>query len=56
MITQKAINPALAPSIVVAINSPEPTIEADKINPGPRNFNFCVKVVGGSLMDRSVII
>jgi hypothetical protein len=42
--------------MVVATNSPEPTIEADKINPGPRNFNFFVKVAGGSLMERLVMI
>ena len=23
-----------------AINSPDPTMEADRINPGPRNFSF----------------
>src|SRR5687768_16209969 len=56
MITQKAINPALAPNMVVAINSPEPTIEADKIKPGPRNFNFCVKETGGSLIVLLVIM
>jgi hypothetical protein len=47
MITQKAMNPAFAPNMVVAINSPEPTIEADKIKPGPRNFNLLLKEVGG---------
>ena len=50
MITQNAINPAFAPNMVVAINSPEPTIEADKIKPGPRNFNLLLKETGGSLI------
>jgi hypothetical protein len=40
----------------VAINSPEPTIEADKIKPGPRNFNLLLKEAGGSLIVFSVII
>jgi hypothetical protein len=40
----------------VAINSPEPTIEADRIKPGPRNFNFWVKETGGSLIVLSVIM
>jgi hypothetical protein len=50
-ITQKVIKPAFAPSTVVAINSPEPTIEADRINPGPKNPNIFFIVVGGFLMD-----
>src|SRR5688572_458010 len=56
MITQKAIKPAFAPNMVVAINSPEPTIEADKIKPGPRNFNLLLKETGGSLIVLSVIM
>jgi hypothetical protein len=56
MITQNATNPAFAPNMVVAINSPEPTIEADKIKPGPRNFNLLLKETGGSLIVFSVII
>src|SRR5436189_2748309 len=55
MMIQKATNPALAPRVVVAINSPDPTMEADRINPGPRNFNFLKKGTGGSLMVLSVI-
>src|SRR6185295_16998236 len=50
MIIHKAANPALAPSTVVAINSPEPTIEAERINPGPRNLNLSISRTGGSLM------
>jgi hypothetical protein len=39
-ITQKVIKPPFAPRIVVAINSPDPTIEAERINPGPKNLSF----------------
>ena len=38
----KAAKPALAPSTVVAINSPDPTIEAERINPGPRNESLTI--------------
>ena len=38
--TQKVMNPALAPKTVVAISSPEPTIDAERINPGPRNLSW----------------
>jgi hypothetical protein len=55
MMIQKAIKPAFAPKVVVAINSPDPTMEAERINPGPRNFNFLKKETGGSLMVLSVI-
>jgi hypothetical protein len=55
MIIQNAMNPACAPNVVVAINSPEPTIEAERINPGPRNFNLPLNVTGGSLIVLSVI-
>jgi len=41
------INPALAPRTVVAINSPEPTIEAERINPGPKKVNILRRLVGG---------
>ncbi len=55
-ITQKVIKPALAPSVVVEINSPEPTTEADKINPGPRYFIRPKKVTGGFLINSFVRI
>jgi hypothetical protein len=54
MMIQKAVNPAFAPSVVVAINSPEPTMDADKINPGPRNLSLSIKETGGSLIVFSV--
>ncbi len=47
-ITQKVINPACAPRVVVAMSSPDPTMEADRTNPGPRNFNFSRNLVGGA--------
>ena len=50
MMIQNAANPALAPSVVVAISSPDPTMEADKIKPGPRNLSFWPNDVGGSLI------
>jgi hypothetical protein len=46
--THIATKPAFAPSAVVAINSPDPTIEADRIKPGPRYFDIPAKFVGGS--------
>jgi hypothetical protein len=48
--TQNVINPPFAPSTVVAINSPEPTMEADKIKPGPRKLSLPLRDMGGSLM------
>ena len=45
---QKAAKPALAPNMVVAINSPDPTMEADKIKPGPKNFKRSINLWGGS--------
>jgi hypothetical protein len=36
MINHNKLKPALAPVIVVAINSPEPTIDAAMISPGPK--------------------
>jgi hypothetical protein len=50
IITQKATEPALAPRVVVAINSPEPTIDADRIKPGPRNLRLLAIVEGGSFI------
>jgi hypothetical protein len=38
--TQKVIKPPFAPRIVVAINSPDPTIEAERIKPGPKNLSL----------------
>lgn len=46
--TQKVMKPALAPKAVVAINSPDPTMAADKIKPGPKCFSLPRKVVGGA--------
>ena len=37
------------PKVVVAINSPEPTMEADKIKPGPKNLSLSTNLLGGSL-------
>ena len=53
---QNAVNPAFAPSVVVAINSPEPTMEADKIKPGPRNLSLPIKDDGGSFMELPVTL
>ena len=49
-ITQKVINPPFAPRIVVAINSPDPTIEAERIKPGPKNLSLEKNDRGGSFV------
>ena len=48
MTTQRQTTPALAPRSVVIINSPEPTMEAERMKPGPRKRSFPVKLPGGS--------
>jgi hypothetical protein len=55
-ITQKVINPPFAPRMVVAINSPEPTIDAESIKPGPKNFSLEKNDWGGSLVEIWAII
>ena len=50
-ITHRVTKPAFAPNAVVAINSPEPTTDADRIKPGPRYFNFCLKFTGAGVME-----
>ena len=35
-ITQNVTNPPVAPKLLVAISSPDPTMEAERINPGPK--------------------
>ena len=47
-ITQSAVNPTWAPSVVVAISSPDPTIDAARIIPGPIRFSDAINVTGGS--------
>src|ERR1043166_683249 len=47
-ITQSARYPPRAPSVVVAINSPEPTIDAQRMMPGPIRFIIAPNVRGGS--------
>jgi hypothetical protein len=51
IITQNAMKPAFAPRSVVAINSPDPTMDAERMKPGPRKDNFDRNDSGGSLMD-----
>ena len=41
------MKPALAPSAVVAMSSPEPTIAAESMKPGPRYLSLPANVVGG---------
>ena len=58
-ITQNVMNPALAPRAVVAMSSPEPTIAADRIKPGPRCRSCPKNVVGAgkiSLLLRVVLL
>ena len=40
-------NPTCAPSVVVAMSSPEPTIEAASTIPGPMRPSAVASVVGG---------
>ena len=49
-ITQKVMNPARAPRVVVAISSPDPTIPAERINPGPRFLILSMNETGGTLI------
>jgi hypothetical protein len=46
--------PAWAPRVVVTINSPEPTIEALRIKPGPKYRRLGPQPSGGSLMPSGV--
>ncbi len=48
MISDKSMKPASAPTAVVAISSPEPTIDPAMINPGPSCHTIPRTVVGGS--------
>ena len=48
MISQRHVIPTSAPSDVVAISSPEPTMDAARIIPGPMRFMESRKVTGGA--------
>ena len=48
--TQKVMKPPFAPSTVVAMSSPEPTMEAERMKPGPRKRSLPLREMGGSLM------
>ena len=48
-INQSILNPTLAASAGVAINSPEPTIVAVIISPGPRCLSMPTNVLGAGL-------
>ena len=50
MMTHNRANPAAAPVLVVAMSSPEPTIDPAIINPGPRRLRTPTKVWGGFSM------
>ncbi len=47
-----AENPAFAPNVVVAMSSPEPTIDAVRIKPGPSNRMRARHDSGGSATNR----
>ena len=47
-ISQSRSKPASAASFGVAITSPEPTIEAVRISPGPTCRKICPKLLGAS--------
>ena len=46
MMNQSNVNPTLAPSLGVTITSPDPTIEAVTMSPGPVFFKISVQRVG----------
>ena len=50
MMVHRVTKPAWAPRAVVAINSPEPTMEAVTMIPGPMYFSLPMNVVGGSFI------
>ena len=47
-ISHNSQKPASAPVLVVAMSSPEPTIDAAIINPGPNRLRIPPSVRGGS--------
>jgi hypothetical protein len=46
--SHSSMKPTVAPRVVAVSSSPEPTTAAEVIMPGPRNFSFPRRVVGGS--------
>jgi|TARA_Y200000002_G_C22349635_1_gene524471 hypothetical protein len=50
MINHKKSKWASAPVLVVAISSPEPTIDPAKMSPGPKFFKIPRKLLGGVLI------
>ena len=50
MMNHIRMKPALAPTMVVAMSSPDPTIDAERINPGPMKGRAPKNVFGGSLI------
>ncbi|NCX97370.1 MAG: hypothetical protein EBX35_01960 [Planctomycetia bacterium] len=52
-ISQRRAKPAVAPTDVVAISSPEPTMELARIMPGPRWASAAASDRGGSAMPAS---
>ena len=49
MINHRSANPASAPTLVVTINSPEPTMLADIISPGPNCLRIPFQSEGGEV-------
>ena len=50
MMNHSSVKPFSAPVLVVTISSPDPTIEAEMISPGPSWRSSPVKVVGAFLI------
>jgi hypothetical protein len=48
MMIQIATKPTCAPSVVVAISSPDPTIDAASTMPGPMRRTAVANVAGGA--------
>jgi len=53
IISHNKLNPACAPVLGVKINSPEPTIAAAIINPGPSRANTPNTLLGGNSIWKS---
>jgi hypothetical protein len=53
--SQRQMNPTRAPKMVVAISSPDPTMEAERTNPGPSLFAVFSHPVGGATIFSGVL-
>jgi hypothetical protein len=54
MTSHSRANPTSAPRAVVAISSPDPTMDALRMSPGPRYLKLAFQPTGGSLIPSGV--